>query len=312
LVRNGHTVRVIGRRADMDIESAEYLQGDVNDLQRLREVMDGMEGVVHLAAIPHPAKGTGPEIFHVNCGGTYNVYEAAAMHGIRRVVTASSINAFGYNFGTVNFDLLYFPIDEAHPTFTTDPYSFSKEVTEAIADYYWRREGISGVCLRLPAVYEVDESGETRFAAFRARVTQAVDDLLALSEAERRKRVNDLVARFEALRVARAWEQPQEVTYYRDRDAALMFGRSNFWTSIDARDSAQAIEKALLADYQGSHPLFVNDSHNTNGLDSELLLGLFFPEVTRRAKPLSGSETLVSIDRARALLGFEPEYSLVG
>jgi nucleoside-diphosphate-sugar epimerase len=135
---------------------------------------------------------------------------------------------------------------------------------------------------------------------------------LALSEAERRKRVNDLVARFEALRVARAWEQPQEVTYYRDRDAALMFGRSNFWTSIDARDSAQAIEKALLADYQGSHPLFVNDSHNTNGLDSELLLGLFFPEVTRRAKPLSGSETLVSIDRARALLGFEPEYSLVG
>jgi nucleoside-diphosphate-sugar epimerase len=169
LVRNGHTVRVIGRRADMDIESAEYLQGDVNDLQRLREVMDGMEGVVHLAAIPHPAKGTGPEIFHVNCGGTYNVYEAAAMHGIRRVVTASSINAFGYNFGTVNFDLLYFPIDEAHPTFTTDPYSFSKEVTEAIADYYWRREGISGVCLRLPAVYEVDESGETRFAAFRAR-----------------------------------------------------------------------------------------------------------------------------------------------
>jgi nucleoside-diphosphate-sugar epimerase len=311
LVRHGHTVRVIGRRANTVIEGAEYRQCDVTDLDELIRVMDGIEAVVHLAAIPHPSKGSGPEIFHINCDGTYHVYEAAAIHGTRRVVTASSINAFGYNFGIKNFDLLYFPVDEEHPACTTDPYSFSKQVTEAIADYYWRREGISGVCLRLPAVYEVNAGGETYFYRFADNVARGVARLLDLPDTERRKRADDLIRRFEALRVERAWERPGGGrSPYDDLDAALMFGRSNFWTSIDARDSAQAIEKALLAGYTGSHPLFVNDRYNMVGVDSETLLNLFFPEVEGRKKSLQGDETLVSIDKARALIGYEPEHSL--
>jgi hypothetical protein len=86
------------------------------------------------------------------------------------------------------------------------------------------------------------------------------------------------------------------------------FGRSNFWASIDARDAAQALEKGLLADYQGSHPLYVNDSENAAGIDSETLVQLFFPETTERTHPLQGAETLVSIEKARALIGYEPEY----
>ena len=93
-------------------------------------------------------------------------------------------------------------------------------------------------------------------------------------------------------------------------DAPLMFGRSNFWASIDARDSAQAIEKGLLADYQGSFPLFINDSHNFSGIETETLAGLFFPGVKTRKRPIEGTESLVSIDKARALLGFEPEHSI--
>jgi nucleoside-diphosphate-sugar epimerase len=79
---------------------------------------------------------------------------------------------------------------------------------------------------------------------------------------------------------------------------------------VDARDAAQAFEKGLTADYQGSHPLYVNDSENAAGVDSELLAEVFFPEVTGRTHPLQGRETLVSIDKARALLGFEPEYHI--
>ena len=37
---------------------------------------------------------------------------------------------------------------------------------------------------------------------------------------------------------------------------------------------------------------------------------MFFPDVTRRRNPLDGSASLVSIDRARELIGFEPEYSI--
>jgi nucleoside-diphosphate-sugar epimerase len=89
-----------------------------------------------------------------------------------------------------------------------------------------------------------------------------------------------------------------------------MFGRSNFWASVDARDSAQAIEKGLLADCEGSFALFINDSHNFAGVETEALARIFFPEVQARKRPLQGTESLVSIDKARALLGFEPAYSI--
>ena len=41
-------------------------------------------------------------------------------------------------------------------------------------------------------------------------------------------------------------------------DAYIMFGRSNFWTSLDVRDAAQAIERALTCDLQGSHACIRN------------------------------------------------------
>ena len=93
-------------------------------------------------------------------------------------------------------------------------------------------------------------------------------------------------------------------------DRPLMFGRSNFWTSIDSRDSAQAIERGLLSDYTGSHALFINDSTNFTPLDSEDLLQAFYPEVKARQQPLLGRQTVVSIHKARSLIGFEPQYSV--
>jgi nucleoside-diphosphate-sugar epimerase len=95
-----------------------------------------------------------------------------------------------------------------------------------------------------------------------------------------------------------------------DPDMLLLAGRSNFWTSIHAEDAAQALEKGLLADYEGSHPLYVNDRENTTGVESETLVRVFFPEVTARTHPLIGTESLVSIDKARELIGFEPEHPI--
>jgi len=308
LVRNGHHVRVIGRRTGIEIEGAEYRSCDITDFAALLEQMQGMDGVVHLAAIPHPSLAPGQEIFGVNCAGTFNVYRAAADIGIRRVVTASSINALGYYFGVRDFPIEYFPIDEDHPTVTSDPYSFSKQVLEATAAYFWRREGVSSVCLRLPAVYEADDPGGG-LEAFVQATRDAHLRLLALPEPTRCERVRQVIDRTNTMRAARAWEGPLENWGMDLPDAKLVFGRSNFWTSLDARDSAQAIEKGLLAEFEGSHPLFVNDSHNLVGAESELLVQTFFPEVSSRKKPLIGTEALVSIDRARALIGFEPEFS---
>ncbi len=115
LVGRGFQVRVIDRKPGFDIEGAEYVACDVNDFYAVREQVKGQEAIIHLAAIPFPGGGTGDEIFRINCSGTFNIFEAAAQEGIRRVVSASSINALGYYYGVKEWDLRYFPIDEEHP-----------------------------------------------------------------------------------------------------------------------------------------------------------------------------------------------------
>jgi nucleoside-diphosphate-sugar epimerase len=319
LVENGHDVRVIGRRAGMEIDGAAYRQCDITDFEALCVQVKGIEGIVHLAAIPYPGGSPGQEIFRINCAGTFNVYRAAADEGIGRISCASSINALGYNYGLVRFELSYFPIDEEHPTFTTDAYSFSKQVTEDIANYFWRREGISSINLRLPGVYELHAERMERYKAFHTRFRQAFDELMSLPEMKRQERARRALAKFDASRPERSRPMPREEMRKRwralrdDPDMVLLAGAggySNFWATIDARDSAQALEKGLLADYTGSHPLFVNDSHNATGIESETLLCVFFPEVVVRKRPLNGTETLVSIDKARALIGFEPQHSI--
>ncbi len=307
LVRHGHQVRVIGRRTGMVIEGAEYRSCDITDFASLREQVKGMDAIVHLAAIPNPLRDPGQEVFRVNCLGSFNVYRAAADEGIRRVVSASSINALGFNYGIKAFHIQYFPIDEDHPSFTTDSYSFSKQVLEEIAAYFWRREGISGVCLRLPAVCEPGARAERWYNNGLPRFREAFARLMELPEEERREKVNRLIAHFDAARSS----GDRWMAFWHEPDSILLaggFGRSNFWTAIHAEDSAQAFEKGLLADYEGAHPLYVNDSYNAVGVETETLLRLFFPDTQARKRPLRGIESAVSIDRARELIGFEPEF----
>lgn len=310
LVAHDHDVTVIGRTPGLEIEGGRYRQCDIVDFDCLTESVKGMEGIVHLAAIPNPSQGTGEAIFHVNDTGTFNVYRAAANEGITRIVSASSINALGYNFGIKRFKLFYFPMDEEHPSFTTDPYSFSKQIMEEIGNYFWRREGVSSVFLRLPGVYEVTEENKDRVREWRTRAMASYDELLSKPEAEQRRIAQELIAQHDSLRAQRAfevrenWRELRQLPY-----ARIMFGYSNFWASIDARDSAQAIEKGLLADYEGSHPLWVNDSHNSAGVPTQTLVDLFYPDVPLK-RPLADTESLTSIAKAQTLIGFEPEYSV--
>jgi hypothetical protein len=139
---------------------------------------------------------------------------------------------------------------------------------------------------------------------------------MAQPESKRRERVTAAIARFDAGRRDRWAPMSREERRARWRaqrdnpDALLLSGRSNFWASIHAEDAAQALEKGLLAEYEGSHPLFVNDRHNWTGVPSEALAQVFFPGVTARTHPLVGAESLVSIRAASELIGFDPEYQM--
>jgi hypothetical protein len=309
LVAQGHFVRVIGRRANQELAGAEYKVCDTTDFDDLKAQLTDIEAIIHLAAIPHPGMGASQEIFRINCSGTFNVYQAAAEAGIKRVVTASSINAFGYNFGIKDFTIQYLPIDEAYPTLTSDPYSFSKQVTEDIADYFWRREGISGVCLRLPAVIDVVNGWQAWRTGVKTE-TKALFELLQQQPEQGRQRVNQVFRLLERSRQERFHEHGSWRGREMPADNLVLTGWTNFWTGLDTRDTAQALIQGFSADYQGSHALFVNDDRNIVGVPSLELARTFFPQVAVYKSPLADYTALVSTERARTLLGFEPAYHL--
>src|SRR5664279_1920785 len=149
LIENGWDVRITDIAAGVEIPGAEYVQCNILNYDDLLKQMRGCDRVIHLAALRSPNLAPGHEVFQVNAAGTFNVFEAAAAVGIRRVVQASSINALGSYYGLGEMTPRYFPIDEDHPTYTTDPYSFSKQAIEEIGAYYWRRDGISSVALAI-------------------------------------------------------------------------------------------------------------------------------------------------------------------
>ena len=148
-VELGWDVRVIGIDPDCSIPGLSYAQCDILDAPALSSHVQGCDAIVHLAAIPSTRSHPNETLFDINVAGTYNIFEAAARAGVKRVVQASSINAIGGFWGCDDRIYDYFPLDEDLPLFTTDAYSFSKQMVEEIAAYYWRRAGISSVSFRL-------------------------------------------------------------------------------------------------------------------------------------------------------------------
>lgn len=316
---SGWDVTSIDIADDPQIAGIEYSACDITRFDEVMGNVRGCDAVVHLAALPSPYSGYGHELYRINTVGTFNVFEAAAQSGVQRVVQASSINAVGAFWSVVDIRPQYFPIDEDHPPFTTDPYSFAKQQAEAIGAYFWRRDGLRSVALRLPGIYQPDYTQSTNYWHRRTAAWRTLDSLRAMPVTECRSRIDAAVQRSIEFRRGRRMEYPEQPTAPTDSDSlddsvlrAVHYDRFNFWASMDVRDAALAVECALRADLDGSHALFVNDSHNYWGYDSHALVEMFFPDVTTWKRAVPGSEALVSIDRARALIGFEPQYSLAG
>lgn len=322
LLAHGEDVRAIDRAPELngdEFAGVEYAQCDILDYAAVREQMRGCDAVIHLAALRSPTMAPGPEVFESNVMGTFNVFEAAASEGIKRIAQASSINALGASYNLGDMHIEYLPVDEAHPTHTTDPYSFAKGVLEDMGRYYWRRDGINSTAMRFPWVYPAGYLDGEIFAQRVQHTRPVIDELFAQPKDVQKARLADahqwmLNFRRQRLQEYGAPESPRPAPDKLTSDDRLRwiyaFDRFNFWAFVDERDAAQSLHKALIADYEGSHPLFIHDHHNWLLYDSQTLADLFFPDIPVN-KPLNGSESLISIDRARALIGFEPEYSVI-
>jgi nucleoside-diphosphate-sugar epimerase len=314
LVASGYAVKVIGLEQDVALPGAETAVCDILDYAALRAAVRGSEAIVHLAAIATPNLAPSQQVFQTNVQGTFNVFRAAEEEGIRRVVQASSINAMGMYYGVKPAPLLYLPLDEEHPVSGTDAYSFSKHLIEEIGEYFWRRAGISSVALRFP--YVAPAAGNAFMLDRGQRVMALIERLQNYSPEELRAWFDTNWERFNAWRATGSLEERGVFEKMRSGNLPLSTGdmwaftlRVNFFTMVDERDSAQALQRGLEAEYDGSHALFINDDHNQTGLPTRLLVRLFYPDVHTFKTLLEGTESLVSIARAQRLLGFNVEHS---
>jgi nucleoside-diphosphate-sugar epimerase len=113
-----------------------------------------LDAVVHFAAIPRILIRPDNAMFAVNVLSTYNVVEAAAKLGIRKVIIASSITAYGVCFAEGDRDYTSFPVDEYYDADPTDSYGLSKLLGEKIARSFASRTGADIYALRIGVVTE--------------------------------------------------------------------------------------------------------------------------------------------------------------
>jgi nucleoside-diphosphate-sugar epimerase len=248
---------------------APLLTADLTQFGEAVEALMGADAVVHLAAIPAPHIRSAEVTFRINVASTHNVFRAAALLGLRRVVWASSETVLGLPFGrrygrnllddearsghTVEPD--YAPIDEEHPLRPHSGYSLSKVLGEEMARQFARWSG--GTFLGL------------RFSAIR---------------------------------------EPSEYERFPDGWADPASGEWNLWSYVDARDVAQATRLALTADLQGSDVFIIAAADTAMHRPSRELMASSFPGVPIRDH-LGDHGALLSSDKARRLLGYQPAHS---
>ena len=84
--------------------------------------------------------------------------------------------------------------------------------------------------------------------------------------------------------------------------------RWNLWSYIDARDGAQAVRRALEHDARGMDVFIIANADTVMSRPNDELVRATFPDVPIR-RPLGEHDTLLSIDKARRVLGYEPQHS---
>src|SRR6188474_980977 len=148
LVRRGHTVRVAdslitGKRSNLDhVAGIEFLEGDLADLPFAQRAVQGVDFVLHQAAIPSvPRSVTDPITSNrANVDATLSVLVAARDAGVRRVVYAGSSAAYG-NTPTL-------PKREDMPANPLSPYALQKLVAEQYCQMFTRLYGLETVTTR--------------------------------------------------------------------------------------------------------------------------------------------------------------------
>jgi nucleoside-diphosphate-sugar epimerase len=238
---------------------ASFTRIDLTDLGQvveafhgIDELHDGVDAVVHLAAIPGATHAANAHTFVNNITATFHVFTAAGIAGVSRVVWASSETLLGYPFTAAP---LYVPLDEALPPQGNVAYSQAKACEEELARQL-------------------------------ARVNPS--------------------RTFVGLRFSNVME-PGDYEAFLDFERDVRSRKWNLWGYIDARDAATATRLALDADVTGASMYNIAAADTVLSRPSLDALEEVFPGTPVRGD-VTDTGSLISIERARTVLGFEPVH----
>jgi UDP-glucose 4-epimerase len=124
-----------------------FVHGDIRDRNMVRSLMPGIDAVFHQAAIRITQCATEPRLaLEVLVDGTYEVVEAAADSGVRKIVAASSASVYGM--------AEVFPTSECHHPYANDTlYGAAKTFNEGLLRSFHAMRGLDYVMLRYFNVY---------------------------------------------------------------------------------------------------------------------------------------------------------------
>lgn len=152
-----HSLVLMSRRTPpAEFSHLPFIQGDLNSFEDCQRAVQDVDAIQHLGAQPGPvdhpdlrARAAEQGIpfdatFKTNMLGTYYLMQAAVEADVHTVVMSGSNCALGHGFriSQTHIPIDYLPIDEEHPCYPEDSYSFSKRCGEDLLASYTRAYGI--------------------------------------------------------------------------------------------------------------------------------------------------------------------------
>ena len=163
LVADGHEVRVLDNflngRKEAVPAGADLVEGDLRDLDTVREACRGIDVVFHQGAVRSVPRSVDEPVLveESNVLGTLHVVMAAADAGVRRVVYASSSSVYGDVGEAVN-------VESMTPD-PRSPYAASKLAAEYYCRVWTHLKGLSTVSLRYFNVFGPGQHRDSKYAA---------------------------------------------------------------------------------------------------------------------------------------------------
>ena len=129
-------------------KNQKFILANLKNLKTIKNLTKGVYAIVHFGAIP--IEDTQSNILQNNIIGTYNLFEAARINKVKRIIFASSNHAIGFHRRKTKLDQFSNQRPDSH-------YGLSKAFGEELSRFYADKFNIQSMCIRIGSCLRVPE-----------------------------------------------------------------------------------------------------------------------------------------------------------